>query len=889
MNVSDIIVEVRDRDLNRVAQLTEADMDTLVAVPRDNDVGSWELRLPDSVLNETTGEWESHAAAQHLRKEGAGLIITAPGPDIPAVPPTYAPGEVVARNYIYNPPMRTTTGWAAAGGANAPSLTGTPDGLQLDFAQEMSATFLTTSATVAATEGEVWTGGAWVTVPSDSPPATLIAWHVWYAGGAQNGSAGAGDPVTIQPGETTYINLTRVASPGTTGVRFMFSAYRGRIEAGGRLIIRDALLEKTSTPSATSFSGDTPSDPPGRTGYAYSWEGTPNASPSIKREYTVTSPGTPAIPTYTTLLSGPMTSATFEASSDNLSGEWRFTGVSDTVLLADALSYPQPSNGDPTTQTATNDKRTGSAESLIRQYVAYNIASSHAPAARLVGLRQKLTLDGNDQLRGLAMTKSPRFQNLLELCQEIGFAGGVSFDIAQVGTGLKLRVWTPSDRSAFVRMDMRSDLLKSVSYGYGSPSTTVAVVAGQGQGTERAVVSRTSDDATAAEVAWGRRIERFVDQRSSEDVAELIQKGDETILDGGATVTGLQASPTDSSTMLYLRDWTVGDIVSVVVEGQEVKVPVSEVAVGVSGAAVTMVATLGEASAFDVDAASQRRTEETTSRVSAIERTLEVPASYATDWASIVGKPSTFPAAPQTVTIKPASALPPEWPKGFSITSTATGDGWPATYAVIVNMRESDVRHVQLVIEKTTGRAWLRSATSATSWGSFREVLVDSVPWEQITGKPSTFAPSAHSHAWGDITDTPSTFPPSTHTHSWSQITGAPQSIHGSVSPYGGWEAYPGLGPKFTLQPDGTVILSGLIRRTAAAFTASARSTYEFGLLGTSLRPAQAKYLPINTSIGLTEGIVQPSGVIMFRPFSNMSVGIGTFFSLDGITYNVNH
>ncbi|QOI66929.1 minor tail protein [Microbacterium phage GardenState] len=883
MNVSDIIVEVRDRDLNRVAQLTEADMDTLVAVPRDNDVGSWELRLPDSVLNETTGEWESHAAAQHLRKEGAGLIITAPGPDIPAVPPTYAPGDIVARNAL--PYTTPGTGWAWSLSATDASAVWLPGG-----GAELTHT--------GAAYSLIQTNSV---VPFDAPTVTyvydvrahqdteIMTWASF--GGGTVGRVFARH--TLAAGERTLIRATAANNgKGTSGVVQTAIGWHAPVPTSGihaSMTIYAAAMYVGTVPDAGIFSGDTPSDPPGRTGYAYSWEGTPNASPSIKREYTVTSPGTPAIPTFTTLLSGPMTSATFEASSDNLSGEWRFTGVSDTVLLADALSYPQPSNGDPTTQTATNDKRTGSAESLIRQYVAYNIASSHAPAARLVGLRQKLTLDGNDQLRGLAMTKSPRFQNLLELCQEIGFAGGVSFDIAQVGTGLKLRVWTPSDRSAFVRMDMRSDLLKSVSYGYGSPSTTVAVVAGQGQGTERAVVSRTSDDATAAEVAWGRRIERFVDQRSSEDVAELIQKGDETILDGGATVTGLQASPTDSSTMLYLRDWTVGDIVSVVVEGQEVKVPVSEVAVGVSGAAVTMVATLGEASAFDVDAASQRRTEETTSRVSAIERTLEVPASYATDWASIVGKPSTFPAAPQTVTIKPASALPPEWPKGFSITSTATGDGWPATYAVIVNMRESDVRHVQLVIEKTTGRAWLRSATSATSWGSFREVLVDSVPWEQITGKPSTFAPSAHSHAWGDITGTPSTFPPSTHTHSWSQITGAPQSIHGSVSPYGGWEAYPGLGPKFTLQPDGTVILSGLIRRTAAAFTASARSTYEFGLLGTSLRPAQAKYLPINTSIGLTEGIVQPSGVIMFRPFSNMSVGIGTFFSLDGITYNVNH
>jgi hypothetical protein len=40
------------------------------------------------------------------------------------------------------------------------------------------------------------------------------------------------------------------------------------------------------------------------------------------------------------------------------------------------------------------------------------------------------------------------------------------------------------------------------------------------------------------------------------------------------------------------------------------------------------------------------------------------------------------------------------------------------------------------------------------------------VAYSELTGVPSTFAPSAHTHAWGDITDKPSTFEPSAHTHS---------------------------------------------------------------------------------------------------------------------------
>jgi len=44
--------------------------------------------------------------------------------------------------------------------------------------------------------------------------------------------------------------------------------------------------------------------------------------------------------------------------------------------------------------------------------------------------------------------------------------------------------------------------------------------------------------------------------------------------------------------------------------------------------------------------------------------------------------------------------------------------------------------------------------------------------WSTITGKPATFAPSAHTHAYADITGKPATFAPSAHTHPWSDITG---------------------------------------------------------------------------------------------------------------------
>ena len=896
MNASELLVEVRDINLARVAQLTADDLAGLVLAVRSNDVGSWQLTLPDTVLDPATGTWTKHAAAQHLRKEGAGIIVTAPGPD----------------------------------------------------------------------------------------------------------------------------------------------------------------------------------------------------------------------GTFETLLSGPMTGATYTADEGDLTGAWAFTGVSDMVLLADALAFPDPRwSADPAVQRVSNDTRTGTAEDLLRQYVGYNIASSHAIPARITGLRSKLTLAGSSQGRGPKLTKSPRFQNLLELCQEVAFVGGLNFDIVQVGSGLEFTISTPTDRTKTVRMDMANELLKAVTYGYGAPSTTLAIVAGQGEGTDRQLLSRSSADSTASETRWGRRVERFIDQRQTEERAELEQKGDEELANGAASATGLQAAPTDSDAMLYLRDWRTGDRITVVVEGQEVAAQVTEAALTIEGAAVVFVATLGDPSAFDVDAAAQRRSSQTASRVSALERTAEVPAASMPQWADIAGKPTAWDPIPE----QNADAPPSAYPMGYSVFFDLNATGWPATYGTVQTIRaySQGGGTLQLWSGYNThiGQLWMRQwAYGATAWSDWRRV--DAADWADITGKPATFAPSAHSHAWTEVTGKPTTFSPSSHTHdlsevtmtnlggsvdlntlttqglyhqsananaatgtnypaalagllevysassmtyqrytlyngtghyertrytttwypwrfitdstpwdsvtgkpttftpathghaltdanitgvlpvaqvptldlatktsgtltvarggtgattaagaltalgaaaashghsltdasitgvlpvaqvptldvatktsgtvpvtrggtgattaagalsalgaapaahthAWSDVTGVPQSIHGSVSPYGGWEAYPGLEPKFTLQPDGTVILGGLIRRTASAFTASARVAYEFALIGNSLRPAQAKYLPINTSVGLTEGIVQPNGVIMFRPFSNMSVGVGVFFSLDGITYNVNH
>jgi hypothetical protein len=77
------------------------------------------------------------------------------------------------------------------------------------------------------------------------------------------------------------------------------------------------------------------------------------------------------------------------------------------------------------------------------------------------------------------------------------------------------------------------------------------------------------------------------------------------------------------------------------------------------------------------------------------------------------------------------------------------------------------------------GRLGFNQSTSTwefwngTAWAS----LVAAVDWNSLSNKPSTFAPSTHTHGWADITDKPTTFPPAAHNTDWSTIVNEPSTF----------------------------------------------------------------------------------------------------------------
>lgn len=336
------------------------------------------------------------------------------------------------------------------------------------------------------------------------------------------------------------------------------------------------------------------------------------------------------------VLSGPTRTPARKRDRLNPDGTFTFSGVTDEIVLAGALAFPDPSIADPQASSVSrsNDTRTGGTESLMRQFVAYNVANgalavtgatSWAPAGRLRGLRAKMRLQAVSGARGVSQQKSPRFQNLLELLQEmVAYDSTLGFRVVQVGSVLEFQVIDSHDRTKFVRFDVENGTIMSEEVQASGPNLTDAIVAGQGEGTARTIIRRQSLDSITAEEEWGVPFEAFIDQRDTDVVSELQQSGDEALMEGQGG-TAVKMIPADDVTMAAGKDWRAGDLVTTVVNGQETAARVTEVAYSVNSAGVMAGAALGDVSGFTAKDAESTTVQSLDSRVSNLERASATP------------------------------------------------------------------------------------------------------------------------------------------------------------------------------------------------------------------------------------------------------------------------
>lgn len=285
-----------------------------------------------------------------------------------------------------------------------------------------------------------------------------------------------------------------------------------------------------------------------------------------------------------TILSGPIESITGELGDDTRG----LTGVSDLVHVQDRRTYPTP-NQEATSQTAeAKYKATGPAETVIRDLIHANVGTGAIVSRRQDGF----TVTASES-RGATVSAETRFEPVLEHARKLARLGGVTFDAVQEQDNrIVCRFRVPVDRSRAVRFSQPNGGLSTGSYGLAAPTATVAIVGGMGEGTYRNIRQYTRA------TSWGRRVETFVDQSSSDDDTELKQAGTEA-LDEGAEGATASISVNESPGRRFGTDFFLGDTVTVELGAATISEPVRQVALTWDGHGRTAELTLGDHESAD--------------------------------------------------------------------------------------------------------------------------------------------------------------------------------------------------------------------------------------------------------------------------------------------------
>ena len=319
--------------------------------------------------------------------------------------------------------------------------------------------------------------------------------------------------------------------------------------------------------------------------------------------------------TNTVILSGPTVAATKTSDSGESVALWSIRGTDDSVILGERLAYPTPTSADVTAQTSAYDAVSAvKASTAMIGYVRRNLVAGVAPAARAITGLTTVT----DPVAGSTISYAARFDMLGQVLTDIANVDGLAFDIYQSGSALMFNVWAPVDRSKTIRLDVANNTLQKATYGYGYGMSR-AIVGGQGEGAARTFTEVSTSTSLQTESSFGRRVEKFIDQRQESDSAKLVTAGQATLADAGGLITSVDVVPTSDTTMRPLVDFTLGDKVSVVVASQEVAAVITQMSVSVTDMGVYVGITVGNPVGVDFEAITAKRQTDTSARVSSLE------------------------------------------------------------------------------------------------------------------------------------------------------------------------------------------------------------------------------------------------------------------------------
>lgn len=209
-------------------------------------------------------------------------------------------------------------------------------------------------------------------------------------------------------------------------------------------------------------------------------------------------------------------------------------------------------------------------ETIMKTLVSYN-AGSNATAANgrirdgvtSSKLSNIWTISNQaDGAGGNSKSWSCAWDNLLGTLQALAKAGaGGDFDLIKTASATFEFRWYAgqrgTDRTASVIFSLDRGNMSSPTYAYNRQSeATVAIVAGQGDGTARTVITRNGTDYTSSN-----DIEAFVDGRSYSTTAALQAMGDKAMFDRRARIT-LGYDVLQVPNAYYGRDYFLGDLVT---------------------------------------------------------------------------------------------------------------------------------------------------------------------------------------------------------------------------------------------------------------------------------------------------------------------------------------
>lgn len=293
--------------------------------------------------------------------------------------------------------------------------------------------------------------------------------------------------------------------------------------------------------------------------------------------------------------SGPMTEFKTMATAENPTGAIAFKGVSDDIVLDDRLCWPNRHSMDPSEQYPTRIE--GEIEKLMYQLVRANCGSLAQSVRRVPNFTYSLDYTPGYP-HGAVVKKTIQFQNLRAALVELSWRIQYGFRVIQRGNELVFETFPIVNKTAAIRLSMEGGTLSRHSTSIEPPSVTRAIVAGgtredrPGWRKFRSVVDDASED---AEVLWGRRIERLVDNGYSRDNDELDEDGLALLAREGGTSYSSQATPSPAAeTMIVGEDWTMGDKVAVVTQGTQVEATATGLIVASNPQGLQVGATLGK-------------------------------------------------------------------------------------------------------------------------------------------------------------------------------------------------------------------------------------------------------------------------------------------------------